>query len=33
MLSDRVLCLPLYPDLEIEIVDKIIHIIKKVIKK
>ena len=31
--SDRILCLPLYPDLEIEIVDKIIHIIKKVIKK
>ena len=32
-ISDRILCLPLYPDLEIEIVDKIIHIIKKVIKK
>ena len=32
-ISDRILCLPLYPDLEIEIVDKIIHIIKKIIKK
>ena len=32
-ISDGILCLPLYPDLEIEIVDKIIHIIKKVIKK
>lgn len=32
-ISNRVLCLPLYPDLDIEIVDKIIHIIKRVIKK
>ena len=32
-ISDRILCFPLYSDLEIEIVDKIIHIIKKVIKK
>ena len=32
-ISDRILCLPLYPDLEIGIVDKIIHIIKRVIKK
>ena len=32
-ISDRVLCLPLYPDLEMEVVDKIIHMIKKIIKK
>jgi len=32
-IANRVLCLPLYPDLDIEIVDKIIHIIKRVIKK
>jgi len=32
-IANRVLCLPLYPDLEIGIVDKIIHIIKRVIKK
>lgn len=32
-ISNRVLCLPLYPDLEIEIVEKIIYIIRKVLKK
>lgn len=32
-ISNRVLCLPLYPDLDIEIVDKIIYIIKRVTEK
>jgi dTDP-4-amino-4,6-dideoxygalactose transaminase len=32
-ISDRILCLPLYYGLEIEVVDRIIKIIKKVIKK
>ena len=32
-IADRILCLPLYPDLEIAILDKIIYVIKKVIKK
>ena len=31
-IANRVLCLPLYSDLEIEIVDKIIYIIKEVLK-
>ncbi|HEC88425.1 MAG TPA: DegT/DnrJ/EryC1/StrS family aminotransferase [Thermoplasmata archaeon] len=31
-IANRVLCLPLYPDLKIETVDKIVNIIKKVIK-
>ena len=30
---NRVLCLPLYPDLKIKVIDKSIHIIKKIIKK
>ena len=30
--SSRVLCLPLYPDLEIENVDKVVEIVKSVIR-
>jgi dTDP-4-amino-4,6-dideoxygalactose transaminase len=32
-ISRRVLCLPLYPDLEISVIDNIIDIIKRVMKK
>lgn len=32
-ISDRILCLPLYPDLDIEIVEKIVSRIKKIVKK